>query len=60
MFNIGHIVGKTQFNSMFIEKSKSVGGENVNTNVTHNVHTETEQEVALESFNCNEAVYSNT
>ena len=59
MLNIGHIVGKTQFNSMFIEKSKS-GGENVNTNVTHNVHTETEQEVALESFNCNEAVYSNT
>ena len=45
---------------MFIEKSKSVSGENVNTNVTHNVHTETEQEVALESFNCNEAVYSNT
>ena len=28
-------------------------------NVTHNVHTETEQEVEQESFNCNEAVYSN-
>ena len=28
-------------------------------NVTYNVHTETEQEVEQESFNCNEAVYSN-